>query len=103
MAATLDRSRPFCTIYGLGEPDGAVFVQDGIRFAGDGSEVGREPWALPEVLEIVLEPEPEPVTIVKDETPVKKTRAKKEVAPEVKEENIVTIDLWEDAGHADLL
>ncbi len=46
--ATLDKSRSFCTIYGLGIPDGAVYVQDGIRFNGSGEEVGREPEFFPE-------------------------------------------------------
>jgi len=49
---SLDRSRHFCTLYGLPGPgdldDGAVFIQDGIRFNGLGEEVGRELEYFPE-------------------------------------------------------
>lgn len=38
MAATLDRTRHFGVIYGLPEPDEAVFEQDGKRFRADGTE-----------------------------------------------------------------
>lgn len=78
MPATLDRSRHFCVIYGILDEDGAVFVQDGIRFSGDGVEVGRE------TADILAEPAPE--------EPVKRSRGRPKTIVETLEEPVETTE-----------
>lgn len=55
--ATLDRSRHFCQIYGIGIEDGAVYEQDGKRFLGNGEEVPKPKAKAPAKQEPVIETE----------------------------------------------
>ena len=51
--ATLDRDKPFGTIFGIDEEDGARFVQNGKRFKHDGTEaiplVEEEEVIIPQI------------------------------------------------------
>lgn len=39
---TLDKSRPYSQVFGLGVDDGTVFIQDGVHFLGNGEEIVPE-------------------------------------------------------------
>ena len=55
---TLDKTRHYCQIYGSAQDDGAVYVQDDIRFRGDGEEASLEPSEKPPVAPVAVSEKP---------------------------------------------